>query len=323
MISALRSLSALLIGILLLATSQPAAAALMPNDVSGLALWLRADAGVFSDDAGTTLATTGQTAERWNDQSGLGHTADGLNDPKFVTGAVNGLPVINFSGGVANSESNRFVLQNPTTGVANPITTNPDQWTIFAVFRQDLNDTSNAMLFSHRDSTTELVQASLTGGDTALLQMRGSGNDLIAVEVPGVVNGEFNIAMFQFDTVNDAHAVSVNGPTEVTSTHDFGAETFNADTQRIGTFRAGTNLEGVVVRGAYLNGDIAELLVYDDVALSPAEKNAIGFYLQSKYGLAGGYAGPPAVVPEPSSFVLVALGALVCAFVTSRRRCRT
>ncbi|MGB0768881.1 MAG: PEP-CTERM sorting domain-containing protein [Phycisphaeraceae bacterium] len=59
-----------------------------------------------------------------------------------------------------------------------------------------------------------------------------------------------------------------------------------------------------------INGDIAELIVYDR-ALSETELNEVGFYLQEKYGVAGNF------VPEPGSLALLGAGGLL---MLARRR---
>jgi hypothetical protein len=46
-----------------------------PAQLSGLVLWLRADAGTFQDSGFTTAATDGSALGGWRDQSGLGHHA--------------------------------------------------------------------------------------------------------------------------------------------------------------------------------------------------------------------------------------------------------
>jgi hypothetical protein len=73
------------------------------SDTSGLALWLRADAGVTADSSGNVSA--------WADQSGNGHggtTAGFGNDPRLVPNALNGQPALAFDGtdvlGLANGQ---------------------------------------------------------------------------------------------------------------------------------------------------------------------------------------------------------------------------
>lgn len=64
--------------------------------ISGLQLWLKAGTGAYHD-AGSTLATNGQTVQQWNDQSGNGRNASqGTpgNRPTYQTGVYNGLSAI-------------------------------------------------------------------------------------------------------------------------------------------------------------------------------------------------------------------------------------
>ena len=92
------------------------------------------------------------------------------------------------------------------------------------------------------------------------------------------------IGTVYFDAVNDRHAVAVNGGAEKVDTYDFGAQTFIADTQRVGYY----SLDGS--GSLFLHGHLAELLVYEGVSLTRKQKNAIGYYLETKYALDTGYA---------------------------------
>jgi hypothetical protein len=142
------------------------------------------------------------------------------------------------------------------------------------------------MVFTHRNTATPLVQASFQNGNDAILQMRGSNGvgGVQKITASGLLtNGEFNVVMYQFDVVNDRHAVAVNGGTEIVNTYDFGSQSFIADTQRVGCFNAGGG------DGLYMHGYLAELLVYEGVALSRDQKRRIGYYLEQKYGLDTGY----------------------------------
>ncbi|MES1222018.1 MAG: T9SS type A sorting domain-containing protein [Bacteroidota bacterium] len=62
--------------------------------------WLKADANVYTN-AGTTLATSGQTVQQWNDKSGNGkdftQTTSTLK-PKFTSSSMNGFPAVTFDG---------------------------------------------------------------------------------------------------------------------------------------------------------------------------------------------------------------------------------
>lgn len=81
-----------------------AAPAFTPASVTsaGLVLWLKADAGVFQDAAGTTPATAASDpVGHWHDQSGAGHHATQSSAgarPALAAAAVNGLPALTFDG---------------------------------------------------------------------------------------------------------------------------------------------------------------------------------------------------------------------------------
>ena len=244
-------------------------------DISGLKVWLRSDACVYNDRFANDMAGHQEVAYLWSDATENDHDAVALDTPTLITNMVNGLPAMGFTmyGG-----ADRYYLDTP-------ITTDPRQLVVFAVFRQYPGDTIQNMLFTHRNTGTPLIQASFQHATNAVFQMRGSGNVLRTVTAPGLLtNGAFNVAMYQFDAVNDRHAVAVNGGAEAIDTYDFGSQTFIADTQRIGYY----NLDGS--GGLFLHGYLAELLVYEGVALTRKQKNAIGYYLETKYGLDTGYA---------------------------------
>ncbi|HRR32463.1 MAG TPA: hypothetical protein P5026_00020 [Kiritimatiellia bacterium] len=243
------------------------------EDIPGLNLWLRADAFAYNDRFANDAAGHGIVVGLWSDASGHDHDAVARNTPTLVTNMVNGLPALGFTYNGGDS----FYLENP-------ITTDPRQLTVFTVFRQYPGDTAANMLFTHRSTSVPLVQTSFLDATNAMLQVRGSGNVLRNITASGLLtNGSYNVAMFQFDAVNDYHAVSVNGGPETVDTYDFGNQTFIADTQRIGYY----SVDGG--GGLYMRGYLAEILVFEGVSLTRKEKNAIGFYLEQKYGLDTGY----------------------------------
>jgi|GEM_PF-3266338 len=82
------------------ALPNPAQTLTDPTTITGCKLWLKADAGVYND-AGTTLATNGQTVQQWNDQSGNGNNATQSTSgsrPTYQTGVLNSKPVIRLDG---------------------------------------------------------------------------------------------------------------------------------------------------------------------------------------------------------------------------------
>lgn len=64
-------------------------------------LWLSADNQVFNN-AGTTLASSTDNVQQWNDRSGnADHASQAVaaNRPNYITNVLNGLPIIRFSAG--------------------------------------------------------------------------------------------------------------------------------------------------------------------------------------------------------------------------------
>jgi hypothetical protein len=246
------------------------------EDIPGLKLWLRADACAYEDLFANDDAEHLDVARLWSDATTNDHDAVAITSPTLVTNMVNGLPALGFSMNAAD----RYYLDNP-------ITTDPRQLVVFAVFRQMPDDVAQNMIFTHRYWSNPLIQASFKDATNAILQIRGGSavGGVQMITAPGLLtNGTFNVVMYQFDAVNDRHAVAVNGAAEVVNTYDFGAQTFLADTQRIGCY----NYQGGET--LFLHGFLAELLVYEGTALTRKQKSAVGYYLETKYGLDTGYA---------------------------------
>ena len=76
-----------------------------PTDISGLSLWLKADAGV-------TLSGSNVTA--WADQSGNGRTVTVSNSPVFSASSINSKPTVDFNGSTqfVNALTPAFVSNN-------------------------------------------------------------------------------------------------------------------------------------------------------------------------------------------------------------------
>ena len=58
-----------------------------PTDLTGLSLWLKADAGV---------SLSGSNVTAWADQSGNGNNAIGTDNPVYISSLINGNPSIDF-----------------------------------------------------------------------------------------------------------------------------------------------------------------------------------------------------------------------------------
>ncbi|MCE5326665.1 MAG: PEP-CTERM sorting domain-containing protein [Planctomycetaceae bacterium] len=79
------------------------------------------------------------------------------------------------------------------------------------------------------------------------------------------------------------------------------------------TNRIGSDRDGYGSRA--WGGDIYEVLLYTG-ALTADEQNAIGYYLQEKWGIAGAYTNP---IPEPATMSLLVIGGIAALIRRNRR----
>jgi hypothetical protein len=99
----------------------------LPASLPNLRAWYRADAGVYSD-AGSTLATNGQTVQQWNDQSGNGHhlkQSGSTNRPVYGTASFNLRPGLTFDGDDVFYTNTAFFAMGSTTTASGFMVLNP------------------------------------------------------------------------------------------------------------------------------------------------------------------------------------------------------
>jgi PKD repeat protein len=80
-----------------------------PNDITGLQAWFKADSA-------NSVHLSGSNVAQWNDCSGQGNDliqAAGANQPLYIAGALNGLPVIEFNGTSDYMKTAPFTLNQP------------------------------------------------------------------------------------------------------------------------------------------------------------------------------------------------------------------
>lgn len=97
-----------------------AAPSFVPTDISGLVFWVSADSGAYTD-AGTTLATNGQTVQQWNDRSTSAANASQAtagSRPTYQTGQVNSLPALTFDGAGDTIAISASIVQRHVFAVA-------------------------------------------------------------------------------------------------------------------------------------------------------------------------------------------------------------
>jgi len=240
-----------------------------------LTTWFKADA---------LGLTNGASVSAWPDSSGNGDNATQGNSsqmPSFVTGAMNGLPVVRFN----NNNQTYLSFPRPVSG----------DFTITCVFQ------------------------STQGLNSGTYYYQGAG--LVNGEVAGVTDdfgtclfadGSICVGTGLPDTACSSGAGYNDGRPHLftfTRTRSTGFFTLYVDGVLVGTNTGGTELltaPSRLVLGAqqtllyFLSGDIAEVKIYN-AALSDSERIADQNSLQCKYGLGSG--GLP---PAPSGLTATA-----------------
>lgn len=225
---------------------------------SGLAIWLKADAG-------TSSSTNGAFLSSWNDQSGNGINAtqsDPSNTPRprFATNIMNGNPAIEFNGGGKFFNINLSSLGTEYTIIT--VLKRIDNGTLRYVIGVQstlprglhLGYVSNTSLRMSEGAATSNADATVTGYAGAS-------------EVPAIVMGE-NLAS------GGRTVTEIKDGTTVSATNVLGA---------IGPGM--TN--GVIGRGfttSGFSGYLVEAIMYNR-NLTATEKASINTYLSVKYGL--------------------------------------
>jgi secreted trypsin-like serine protease len=212
---------------------------------AGSRIWLRADAGVIS--------SSGKVSS-WQDQSGNGNHATmslSSRQPSIVTGALNSLPVIRFSGAQSLGLTSVFSSQS---------------FTIFIVGKNSNPSESFSMILGPGGSSAN-NQLRWENGTQSLIV--GTGNNL-----PATTSTVANTRIYHALSVRyNASTLTVYRDGNLVSTNSFttsGAWTF----AQLGAWYS----------SYFLTGDLAEVLVYP-TALSETDRGTANGYLRTKYAL--------------------------------------
>jgi len=257
--------------------------------VAAPVLWLRADEGISLDDNGGVA--------NWTDQSGQGHDAfqNELNDrPLWVANGLNGLPVVRFNG-------------TQTLDLLGQVLTS-QQFTIIAVLndarlsgdvaRREIfsnwdvsNATTSIFLGTVNDDPTRVRLSDNFGGTDPPYNQQGAGpldNPATHFILTGL-SGATDALQFQNSSLIASLGAALS-PRVLDTAYFIGKQGTLTDENWI--------------------GDLAELRIYDE-ALSNDELQRIWTELEIRYGIA---------VPEPSSVILGAIGALALVATARRKR---
>lgn len=207
-------------------------------------LWLRADAGVLTD---------GDDVMLWEDQSDAGNhaSAPAESSPQLVEAALNGLPVIRFSGG------QWLWLQEPLA---------LEPWTVFIVAKSNHPGSGFHMLLGSGGSQ-ENTQIRFESPTELLIVGPGNGTPVVTSDIgdatiPHRLTIAYDRALWR---VWRDGALASSTPASTTGTMD------------LSTIGAWFSQHPLI-------GDVAELIVYP-VVLTDDERVTVETYLQVKYAL--------------------------------------
>jgi fibronectin type 3 domain-containing protein len=191
----------------------------------------------------------------WYDQStraNQGTQKTVSKEPVMVTNVLNGRPVVRFD----STQSRNLGLTDFMNGAS--------EGEIFAVLKW-------------------------TSGGGAGLWRFGPGANVVSYSTSGIAD-DFGSSVTRSSAVTVAGAdnftlYNVSGKSGSWVQRINGAVHFSATSNTVGTFNSAPLL-GLNYTASYFNGDIAEVIAYDH-ALTAADREAVGVYLQKKYALPG------------------------------------
>jgi hypothetical protein len=231
------------------------------DGTSNLVLWLRADAGVLN---GGIPATNGQTVNTWQDQSGNGYHAVGVNSPVFTASnaSFNSMPTITFV------EADDDYLRVEDDADEAPRLDNTNQLSVFFVFRSN-NSSGTRGLLSKRDGNG--VQQSYVFYESGSINSRINANNDAGVAIAANTTYINSLTYQSGDFghwLNQASGGGITGGTASIPNN-------NSDLH-IGEFNAGD--------GRTFGGNFAEIIIFRQF-LTNAERIVVESYLASKYGI--------------------------------------
>lgn len=229
-------------------------------------LWLKADAQVYND-GGVTLATSGQSVQQWNDQSGNGNNASqafASNQPTYQTAVINGNPVVRFDGSTQYLTGTLSSLSAPFTLIV---------VTSFDNSSQGSND--NDFVFNLGSGSGSNTNASISrgAGGTAIADLYYSWDGANTQSGPSLTGQAFTVLTASHNSSSTFHSFSNNSSNGSVSQYS-GSLTTN------GSFTLGA-LPSPLLH--HLDGDIAEMIVYNTI--DTAEQAIIENYLSAKYNI--------------------------------------
>ena len=230
-----------------------------------LSLWLKADAGLVQGSTNTPV-------DLWADQSGNGNNASQTavaNQPSWIPGAINGLPVVRFNG------SNGFVnLPGFLTGMP--------QAEVFVVLKVAATNATHGLWTFGGSGLSWNEEYTAPGG---YIQEDFGSTSYYNLGTPAQPTTQYHI--YQVSAQTNNWAAWMNGSLLY--------QTFQNSVK--------FDTEGAPIIGqnnSHFLGDIAEVMIFNR-ALTTAERATINDYLNSKYALVA------AVPPTPTNLTAYAI----------------
>lgn len=229
-----------------------------PESVSGLAVWLKADAGLYQERTGagatTPAVADGDPVGTWRDQSSTaGQWVNGADSrrPTLKLAIKNDLPILRFD--AADDELTR------TQALTGPIT-------ICSVLRTSALGQNNSGSIFGAGGSTNAIQFLQDGFASGLAKMTAGGTTLNLTEP---VLNTFEVRTWVFDGASSAGYT--NGTLDVVGT----TGTLSWSNLIIGADGSGFR---------HWAGDLGELLIYTG-ALGSEDRAAVESYLNTRWGV--------------------------------------
>ncbi len=298
-VAALASLSVLLLA------ARPVTAQVQPRDIAGLRVWLKADAGITTEDNSAKRGSA-KDVVGWADQSGRGSdVAPAFSDPgtrpELIAGVpeLGGMPALEFDG----KGGGHFEVTDALLGrVKEPF--NGNRSTVFLVAKMDERAAISPLTLSATaDSKTGRGGLGIRRGGNVkgwfCVHYGGPGNGAKVQSTEPPLAPGFHILAVNFDKPASKLRMTVDGNPAGESMRD----TANLALDDIRFIQIGGHgiLDPPGEPGSewYFGGQIAEIVVFDRILTNDAkadaadnEFNAVGHYLQAKYGLKGAFVKP-------------------------------
>ncbi len=253
------------------------------DGTSSLGLWLKADAGVYSDGGCSTPASDGGAVGCWADQSGNGHDATAGVSPTFRSSrpAINSQPAVEFDGSDRLATGNMQLFAANNSGL-----------TVFTVFDTD-NNSGQKFLVNHSiqagSQNFELGYDTGSGSGVGNFGLHQGSGDAAVAPANTIANDTFVIMSTAVLTVGTSpNNINIYKNGAALTVSDDGGGWLDA-----GAYRTDSSALDVGVRydlsagpgyNAYHDGDIAEIIVYT-TTLTATARTHVDLYLMDKYDI--------------------------------------